>query len=195
MSKVNRRKEIKEKEAFQLKFQLALNESSSLVAGWLPKDSSRQTNEASDHDFLNLPILSGGKGLFELENDEEEQKTVGDFVNPEKDPQKLKLQESRQNQAGSKAMSALINKLRNDSRGKVANKERSSASGKVQKKRSHFLGELKKQLPEKEKKQSEKEKPATSRSRDEVDSEDEEEQQQRAQRSTKKATKLSKRPF
>lgn len=196
MSKVNRRKEIKEKEAFQLRFQLALNESNSTVANWLPSQNAslNTEEEVSGADFLNLPILSNGLGLYELEKDDEEQKTISDFVNPEKDPQKLKVQENRQNTAGSKAMAALVNKMRNDSRGRVNNKEKKPQGPpqKVQKKRSQFLGEL----DGKKKQAKETAKTALKGQRqDDVDSEEEEERRQSAQRSTKKATKVSKRPF
>ncbi|PVH18484.1 uncharacterized protein CXQ87_001414 [Candidozyma duobushaemuli] len=171
MSKVNRRKEIKEKEAFQLRFQLALNESNNTVANWLPKQNE-ETEKPSGDDFLNLPILTNGSGLYELEEDDEAQKTISDFVNPEKDPQKVKVQENRQNQAGTKAMTALINKMRNDSRGRANNKDG--------------------QGPKKKETQKQKQKPV----KVEVESDsDEEERKISAQRSTKKATKVSKRPF
>lgn len=187
MSKVNRRKEIKEKEAFQLRFQLALNESNNTVANWLPKQNE-ETEKPSGDDFLNLPILTNGLGLYELEEDDEVQKTISDFVNPEKDPQKVKLHENRQNQAGTKAMTALINKMRNDSRGRVNSKD-GQGPKKVGKKRSQFLGEVgKKETP----KQRQKQKPL--KVEVELDS-DEEERKISAQRSTKKATKVSKRPF
>lgn len=182
MSKVNRRKEIKEKEAFQLRFQLALNESSNKVANWLPSQEE-ESERPSGEDFLNLPILSTGLGLYELEDDDKAQKTISDFVNPEKDPQKLKIQENRQNQAGTKAMTALINKMRNDSRGRANNKEKTGPS-KVQKKRSQFLDQV-------GKKEKPKQKPVKE---EELDS-DEEERKISAQRSTKKATKVTKRPF
>lgn len=190
MSKVNRRKEIKEKEAFQLRFQLALNEKNKTILNWLPTQSEYSSEEASGAEFLNLPILANGAGLSELENDKEDQKTIGDFVNPEKDPQKLKILETRQNNAGTKAMAALMNKMRNESRGRARTDEKRPAqSQKGQKKRgSQFLGEL-------QGKKKALENPKKSTTAEPIDSEDEEERQQSAQRSSKKVTKVNKRPF
>lgn len=116
MSKVNRRKEIKEKEAFQLKFQLALSRNNKAVLNWLPKNEGTSAAEISASDrqeFLNLPIVPAGSSLSHLEKSEEY--TVGSFLQTEGPPAKRTQHENR---TGSKAMTALMNKMRGESRRK-----------------------------------------------------------------------------
>lgn len=117
MSKVNRRKEIKEKEALQLKFQLALSQNSKTVLSWLPALQNRPNDPlAADHlVFLDLPIVASGTGLSDLET-AEQSKTVGDFLQSEGTPKNVKPENTRDIRNGSKAMAALMNRMRSNSR-------------------------------------------------------------------------------
>ncbi|OBA19342.1 hypothetical protein METBIDRAFT_46672 [Metschnikowia bicuspidata var. bicuspidata NRRL YB-4993] len=129
MLKVNRRKEIKEKEDFQLKFQLAISANNANVLNWLPQTQENESREGipttnSKDLFLDLPVISGGAGLFELDRDgaNNDSPTIGSFLNSENIPQKLNTGTARDVRTGSKAMSALMNKMRSDSRKNVAEK-------------------------------------------------------------------------
>lgn len=115
MSKVNRRKEIKEKEAFQLKFQLALSQNNKAVLNWLPKGSSEAVDAAplSDRqEFLDLAIVPAGGGLADIEQTEY---TVGKFLAAD-GADKGKTAAARDARGGSKAMTALMNKMRGELR-------------------------------------------------------------------------------
>lgn len=116
MSKVNRRKEIKEKEAFQLKFQLALSQTNKAVSNWLLPNATKSEN-IGKQGFLDLPIVPSGAGLYELEKNGENA-TVGDFLqNGTAIPKNIK-QDPKAN--SSKAMTALMNKMRTDTRKNLA---------------------------------------------------------------------------
>lgn len=181
MSKVNRRQEIKEKEAFQLRFQLALSEKNKAIAGWLKPQAAEQAqpdSDKSDHDsFLNLPIVSSGASLAELEK-QDDISTMGDFLNPQSVPQKLASK--TRDTSGSQAMKALMNRMRNDSRRNVQEKRKVQ---KPVKRRLELLSELK---PKVEKKVAPKE-------------EEEDSEEEAKQRSVKKKPNLfegkKKRPF
>lgn len=120
MSKVNRRKEIKEKESLQLKFQLALSQNNKNIQSWLPSSNTASTglieSESTDRQlFLNLPIVANGAGLFVLEDDEKN-RTVGDFLQAEGTPKNVKPENVKDIRNGSKAMAALMNRMRTDNR-------------------------------------------------------------------------------
>lgn len=115
MPKVNRRKEIKEKEAFQLKFQLALSQNNKAVLNWLPKSggAAAEAAPASDRqEFLDLAIVPAGGGLADIEQSEY---TVGKFLQTDGAPSK-KAPARGDPRGGSKAMTALMNKMRGESR-------------------------------------------------------------------------------
>lgn len=139
MNKINRRKEIKQKEELQAKFQLAISQTNVKVTNWLnPLKSSNQNNDKNEASedfsranstFFDLPIIPSGSGLYSLDakNGKEEYNKISDFLNSgEAGLRKLK-NNSDQNetivngrpQGNSKAMNALINKMRNDSRDKI----------------------------------------------------------------------------
>lgn len=140
MSKVNRRQEIKEKEAFQAKFQLALKQQSLRVLSWLTLSEDNQTSSSvpqlkhessasSDRNkFLELPILSNGSGLSELENDEKNGSiaTIGSFIQDSSSSQALRpiTAGEKKGQPASKAMASLMNRVRGDTRKQIHERER-----------------------------------------------------------------------
>lgn len=116
MSKVNRRKEIQQKEALQAKFQHAMAQTNTKVSLWLQPYQSETTTTAKDTSFHNLPIIPAGSGLQALEDDKHHK--IGDFISGnETGLRKLKVDESNA-VAGSRAMNALMNKMRKETRQK-----------------------------------------------------------------------------
>lgn len=122
MSKPNRRKEIKEKEELQAKFQLAISQTNTRVLSWLqplqkPAGDAPQDGQKS---FLDLPIIANGTGLYSLKEGANEQRLVGDFLangtgNRPSAPNETPVRK----EAGSKAIHALMNKMRNSSKQKI----------------------------------------------------------------------------
>lgn len=105
---MSRRKEIKEKELLQAKFQTALSQNNDKVLKWLQPQKTSEANHFNK-DFLNLPIVGQGQGLNSISDSD----TINDFMKDEK-----KVAQTRvQNQ--SKPMSMLMNKMRNNNRDKV----------------------------------------------------------------------------
>lgn len=144
MSKVNRRKEIKEKEALQLKFQLALSQNTKNVLNWLPtlqsaKNDHNDVLTADRQLFLDLPIVASGTGLSDLEKSDQNS-TVGDFLGSDGTPKNVKPENRKDIRNGSKAMAALMNRMRSDSRKQV----REHGSDRVHKNKLRLLEEVKK---------------------------------------------------
>lgn len=128
MAKINRRNEIKEKEALQLRFQLALSQNTKSVLNWLPKqnvpaDANPKLDDQAS--FLNLPIISNGASLANLEKGD--LSTVGEFLNG--DTVKSTGENKRDAQTGSKAMTALMNKMRTENRKAIHDRERMEKKG------------------------------------------------------------------
>lgn len=130
MAKINRRQEIKDKEALQLRFQFALSQSSKNVLNWLPKQNAEaeQPDTASPESrasFLSLPIVDNGAGLHLLEKSTSHN-TVGDFLASDKMTKRTndKRQDAR---TGLRAMTALMHRMRDDTRKKVHEKGARSA--------------------------------------------------------------------
>ncbi|KAM9909263.1 hypothetical protein OXX69_005581 [Metschnikowia pulcherrima] len=154
MSKVNRRKEIKEKEDFQIKFQLALSTNNNNVLQWLPKAkdelSNRSENLEEDKDsFLDLPVIPNGAGLSALdkEDSKNDSHTIGSFLNADNVPKSQPSNTFREARTGSKAMSALMNKMRSDTRNNISNKYQISKDQGSRFPRSKILEDVKKQKP------------------------------------------------
>jgi len=117
MSKPNRRKEIKEKEELQARFQLSMSQNNSKALKWLkPVDSTSHLSTSSvEANFFELPIIPNGASLSNLTL-AKAQKNIGDFVNGTEIKPQLKVPAKSQ---VSKPMSALMNKMRDQSRDKV----------------------------------------------------------------------------
>lgn len=135
MSKVSKRQEIKEKEALQAKFQLALKQQTLTVLSWLPTeespaDSTEEALRTADKaKFLDLPILSNGSGLYELEREgaRDSVLTIGSFISAEETSTRTKLPQANMEKKGrpaSKAMASLMNKMRGDTRRQIHERER-----------------------------------------------------------------------
>lgn len=130
---MSRVKEIKEKQALQAKFQLAINSTTNHVFSWLKplkttnQDSSSSSSTVSNNDFFDLPIISGGSGLA-LSSDahnKEDINTIGDYVKSGKSLSSLNKKKTQQrsihqihkvHKDDSKALSTLRNKMKNSSR-------------------------------------------------------------------------------
>lgn len=136
MSKPNLRKEIKKKEEFQAKFQLAMLSTNRMVSQWLnpikantDTSKDRQSEDAVSS-FHDLPIIANGSGLYSLET-KSDNKKIADFLQSnEEGLRKLKSENSdkvdRQN-GSLKAMNALMNKMRNASRDKARQNVKSTS--------------------------------------------------------------------
>lgn len=135
-------KEIKEKQALQARFQLAINSTSNHVSSWLkpsisskPETTSSNISNTND-DFLNLPIISGGSGLS-LTTDshvQEDINTIGEYIKSGKSLSSLNKKRNQQSQRSisqlhkvhktdSKALSSLRNKMKNSTRSNQRGKE------------------------------------------------------------------------
>lgn len=142
MSKLNNRKDIKQKEELQAQFQLAISKANETVLSWLRPG---QVNSTLDTDlsvdalqFLNLPVIPLGQGLSLSESNEDDESnihTIGDFINGDKKLSSL----AKKKRAGAtlsdrinrinnrhkiskndnRALVGLKNKLRNDTRNQV----------------------------------------------------------------------------
>ncbi|KAJ8146386.1 hypothetical protein OY671_000545 [Metschnikowia pulcherrima] len=152
MSKVNRRKEIKEKEDFQIKFQLALSANNNNVLQWLPKAKDELSNisenlEEDKDSFLDLPVIPNGAGLSALDKEDfkNDSHTIGSFLNADNVPKSQPSNTSREARTGSKAMSALMNKMRSDTRNNISNKYQISKDQGSRFPRSKILEDVKKQ--------------------------------------------------
>ncbi len=125
-------KEIKEKQALQAKFQLAINSTTNHVSSWLKplkttNQDSSSSSTVSNNDFFDLPIISGGSGLAlssDLHN-KEDINTIGDYVKSGKSLSSLNKKKTQQrsihqihkvHKDDSKALSSLRNKMKNSSR-------------------------------------------------------------------------------
>jgi preprotein translocase subunit SecD len=116
MSKLNRRKEIKEKEEFRAKFELAMNMNSYMALKWLNTDKiDSLDSQASNDSFFQLPIIANGASLSNLTLTKSS-KSIGDFVNGTDIKPDFKSQ-SKVKQ--SKPMTALMNKMRSQNRSKI----------------------------------------------------------------------------
>lgn len=124
MAKGNRREDIKEKEALQARLKVAFSLTNDKVTSWLNKNKGDEqvSHEATNNDYLNLPIIKNGQGL-EFDN---KHLTIGDFMNSDirqmnkldKNPQRRGA-DNKIVKSDSKPMSALMNKIRKDLRDKV----------------------------------------------------------------------------
>lgn len=122
MSKPNRRKEIKEKEELQAKFQLAMSQTNTRVLSWLQplQKAAGETPREGQKAFLDLPIIANGSGLCSLTEGAGVQQLVGDFLATGTASKKDFPNEAPvRKEAGSKAMHALMNKMRNSSKQKI----------------------------------------------------------------------------
>lgn len=117
--KPNRAKEIREKQAFQAKFQLALSLSTKHALNWLP--GSDLGAEPTGSDFLQLPVIGPGSTLAELEK-LTSTLTIADFLSSEMPVKGPKPDRSRDSTAGSQAMHALMNRARTEQRHKISKK-------------------------------------------------------------------------
>ncbi len=125
-------KEIKEKQALQAKFQLAINSTTNHVSSWLKplkttNQDSSSSSTVSNNDFFDLPIISGGSGLAlssDLHN-KEDINTIGDYVKSGKSLSSLNKKKTQQrpihqvhkvHKDDSKALSSLRNEMKNSSR-------------------------------------------------------------------------------
>lgn len=125
-------KEIKEKQALQAKFQLAINSTTNHVSSWLKplkttNQDSSSSSTASNNEFFDLPIISGGSGLAlssDLHN-KENINTIGDYVKSGKSLSSLNKKKTQQrsihqihkvHKDDSKALGALRNKMKKSSR-------------------------------------------------------------------------------
>ena len=131
MSRINRRQEIKNKEAFQAKFQLGLANQSVRVLSWLPQPQNNSTppKNADKAEFLDLPILPGGSSLEGLEQEGSNGAfaLIGSFISasetaaPTPLPSRVSGHGSR---SESKAMVSLMNRMRSDTRRQIHERER-----------------------------------------------------------------------
>lgn len=125
MSKVNRRKEIKQKEDLLAKFRLLSSQTDTKVAGWLSslvkdKEEDADSNTIQKDSFLNLPIIQNGVSLSaQFKNDHIN--TIRDLVDS-KDIKNLKKQEVNGRQSDSKALNSLMNKMRDSKRSLIKDK-------------------------------------------------------------------------
>ncbi|CCE73088.1 Piso0_000105 [Millerozyma farinosa CBS 7064] len=122
MTRGNRREDIEKKEALQARLKVAFSLTNDKVTGWLNKNKGGDesaSHKATNNDYLNLPIIKNGQGL-EFDN---KPLTVGDFMNSDirqmnkldKNPQRRGA-DNKIVKGDSKPMSALMNKIRKDSR-------------------------------------------------------------------------------
>ncbi|KAK6462537.1 hypothetical protein DFJ63DRAFT_319355 [Scheffersomyces coipomensis] len=123
---MSRRKEIKEKEELQARFQYAVSQSNSLVLDWLkPVEASHNTQSASTdsiHDsFYNLPIIPNGGSLSSLKDDDNTL-SIGEFMKSNDKEFKNLKKDSDANRVTSKPMLALMNKTRDSTREKIKQK-------------------------------------------------------------------------
>lgn len=113
-AKGSRRKEIRAKEELQAQFQLAIANTNKTVVSWLPPSAgdnaaAAATAATANSDFFNLPIVPTGVSLASMGQTAK----VGDFLH-----EPTAVQATRTKGAGhnDKAMAALRNSLRNQSR-------------------------------------------------------------------------------
>lgn len=125
MSKPNRRKEIKQKEELQARFQFSLAQTNKLALNWLKPLQDQSTKDAtpdseSESSFYDMCIIPQGSGLLALER--KDVSKIGDFINSN-DLKKSNLQESenikKSRTTTSKPMLALMNKMRDGQRSNI----------------------------------------------------------------------------
>ncbi|CAK7903211.1 nucleolar protein 19 [[Candida] anglica] len=137
VTKPNRRKEIKAKEALQAQFQLAIARNHSKISSWLSPETSTATDandsQVDNSSFYNLPIIPNGSGLAAMGSGAGAGSggaglnKVGDFMASTEAGGMKKIKSQTQERAvtasnESKAMTALRNNLRNKSRDNVQKK-------------------------------------------------------------------------
>ncbi|CAK7900839.1 nucleolar protein 19 [[Candida] anglica] len=140
VTKPNRRKEIKAKEALQAQFQLAIARNHSKISSWLSPETSTATDAndsqvVDNSSFYNLPIIPNGSGLAAMGSGAGAGagsggaglNKVGDFMASTEAGGMKKIKAQTQARAvtasnESKAMTALRNNLRNKSRDNVQKK-------------------------------------------------------------------------
>lgn len=127
MSKVNRRKEIKDKEELQAKFQLSIAQNNSKVLNWLKpvKSNDESTSLAQVNGaFLQLPIIANGESLTSLDTKSSgDIQRVGDFINSNDTATFHQIkQDTSTERTRSKPMLALMNRIRDGGREKVKRK-------------------------------------------------------------------------
>lgn len=118
-TKINRRKEIKEKEELQARFQFAIGQANTRVTKWLPNMKKKKEEEEEEsnangesNEFFNLPIIPNGSGLNSTTSGK-----IGDFIRGEGRELTKKAEMPGPNKnSESKAMHALKNKMRNQIR-------------------------------------------------------------------------------
>lgn len=105
------------------------------MLSWLPKEeipvdlTQTALKTADKAEFLNLPILMNGNGLYELEREggSDSILTIGSFISSEETSTKTRLSQvnvERKGQSASKAMASLMNKMRGDTRRQIHERER-----------------------------------------------------------------------
>lgn len=116
--------------------------------------------------FLDLPVIPNGAGLSELDkgDDGSNSQTIGTFLNSESMPKKQTLNTARDARTGSKAMSALMNKMRSDNRQNLNEKYQVNKGKPEYRPRLKIIEDMKKQ----------KQKQAPAPVADAVDSDEEE---------------------
>lgn len=131
MSKLNHRKEIKQKDELRARFQFSMSQNNAKVLNWLTplKDSSATSQTLVNESFFDLPIIASGSGLSSLDDDGSNKvNKIGDFVNLA-DFSKMKADTVKQPTL--KAMSALMNKMRDSSRDKVVKSNQERNKGRI----------------------------------------------------------------
>ncbi|ABN64904.1 predicted protein [Scheffersomyces stipitis CBS 6054] len=120
MSKVNRRKEIKDKEALQARFQLSISQNNAKALSWLKPSTSKtgQEHPISTESFLDLPIIPSGSSLTTLNNGNVSK--IGDFMKNDGSMNAIKQESGpRAAKNASKPMLALMNKVRDYNKEKI----------------------------------------------------------------------------
>ncbi|ODV78737.1 uncharacterized protein CANTADRAFT_43193, partial [Suhomyces tanzawaensis NRRL Y-17324] len=115
---VNRRKEIKEKEELQARFQLLMARNNTTVMSWLKPKQDVSRDIETEKSFMELPIVPQGAGLAALDASSSK---IGDFI--ASNTTKLAAIKEDRTAKGSKPMMALLNKMRDSGRASVAKKE------------------------------------------------------------------------
>lgn len=126
MSKVNRRKEIKEKEELQARFQLLVAQNNKKVLNWLKpvkNDDISASLALVNGSFLQLPIIANGESLSSLDTKStDEVQRVGDFISSNDTSKFKQIKQESTDRTRSKPMTALMNRIRDGGREKVKTK-------------------------------------------------------------------------
>lgn len=119
MSKVNRRKEIKEKEELAAKFQMAMGKNNNMAMKWL-NITPESTKPTPNNSFFDLPIIPYGASLSNVTL-LKSAKSIGDFVNGTEIKPDMKPQPKTHQ---SKPMAALMNKMRAQTRTRIEKQDK-----------------------------------------------------------------------